>query len=108
TFYNTVYNTNGFFGNVITDISNTQFANAQYRSDYYIENASFFKMDFMSAGYSFENVMGSKVRGRVGLTVRNAFFITKYKGLDPEVGGGIDNNIYPRARVFMLNLSLTF
>jgi iron complex outermembrane receptor protein len=108
TFYNTIYNANGFFSNVMPDIYNTQFTNAQYRSDYYIENASFFKMDFMSAGYNFENIMGSKLRGRVGLTVRNAFFITKYKGLDPEVANGIDNNIYPRARVYMLNVSLTF
>lgn len=108
TFYNSIYNSNGFFGNVITDIYNTGFTNAQYRSDYYIENASFFKMDFISAGYNFDNLITSKVKGRIGFTVRNAFFITNYKGLDPEVGGGIDNNIYPRARVYMLNLSLTF
>lgn len=108
TFYNSIYNSSKFFGNVTSEIYNTQFTAAQYRSDYYVENASFFKMDFMTAGYSFENVLNSKVKGRVGFTVRNAFFITNYKGLDPEVGGGIDNNIYPRARVFMLNLSLTF
>lgn len=107
-FYNNLFNANGFLGNVTSDISNTEFANAQYRSDYYVENASFFKMDFISAGYSFNRLLNDKLRGRIGFTVRNAFFITDYTGLDPEVGSGIDNNIYPRPRTFMLNLSLTY
>jgi len=107
-FYNTIYNSNGFFSNVTSSIRDTEFTNAQYRSDYYVENASFFKMDFISAGYSFNKLFSDKLKGRIGFTVRNAFFITDYTGLDPEVNNGIDNNIYPRPRTYMLNLSLTY
>ena len=46
---------------------------------------------------------------RVYVTVQNPFVITKYDGLDPEISGsGVDNNIYPRPRVFMLGLNLNF
>lgn len=104
-----IYSSNGgFFNNVPRSIFETNFSNAQYLSDHYIEDASFFKMDFISAGYNFEKIFTEKLRGRVGFTVRNAFIITNYSGLDPEVSGGIDNNLYPRPRVFMLNLSLTY
>lgn len=73
-----------------------------------MENASFFRMDNMSAGYNFAEVLGQKLKARLSFTVQNAFVITKYKGLDPEVEGGIDNNFYPRPRVFLLGLNLTF
>jgi iron complex outermembrane receptor protein len=95
-----------FLNNVPTSIEETGFSTPQYLSSYYVENASFFKMDYISAGYSFNNL--EKLKARVGVTVNNAFFITDYKGLDPEVNGGIDNNIYPRPRVFMLSLNLTY
>ncbi len=106
--YSTVYNQSGFFNNVPKAITNTGFINPQYWSDYYVENASFFKMDFMSAGYNFDNILPQKVKARVSFTVQNAFFITKYSGNDPEVNNGIDNNIYPRPRTFLLGLNLTF
>ena len=102
--YSTVYNQSGFFNNIPRQSENAKFTNTQYFSDFYIENASFFKMDNMSAGYNFENFL----KARLSLTVQNAFTITKYKGLDPEVDGGIDNNFYPRPRVFVLGVNLTF
>lgn len=115
--YSNIFNTNGFLNNVPSAIDDTRFSNAQYLSSYYIEDASFFKMDYISAGYSFAG-LGEKVKGRIGITVNNAFFITDYSGLDPEVNRGrdangiestgIDNNIYPRPRVFMLSLNLTY
>jgi TonB-dependent starch-binding outer membrane protein SusC len=101
-----LFNSNLFLNNVPTSIEETGFSTPQYLSSYYVENASFFKMDYISAGYSFNNL--EKLKARVGVTVNNAFFITDYKGLDPEVNGGIDNNIYPRPRVFMLSLNLTY
>jgi iron complex outermembrane receptor protein len=61
-------------------------------------------MDNMSVGYNFEK----KLRARLSFTVQNVFTITKYNGLDPEVDGGIDNNFYPRPRVFVLGVNLTF
>lgn len=102
--YSTVYNQSGFFNNIPTQVNNAKFTNTQYFSDFYVENASFFKMDNMSVGYNFEK----KLKARVSFTVQNVFTITKYKGLDPEVDGGIDNNFYPRPRVFVLGVNLSF
>jgi iron complex outermembrane receptor protein len=102
--YSTVYNQSGFYNNVPRQVNNAKFTNTQYFSDFYIENASFFKMDNMSVGYNFE----TPLKARLSFTVQNVFTITKYKGLDPEVDGGIDNNFYPRPRVFVLGVNLTF
>jgi iron complex outermembrane receptor protein len=102
--YSTVYNQSGFYNNVPTLINNAKFTNTQYFSDFYVENASFFRMDNMSVGYNFDQY----VKTRLSFTVQNAFTITNYKGLDPEVDGGIDNNFYPRPRVFVLGVNLTF
>ncbi|MGC4023523.1 MAG: TonB-dependent receptor [Cyclobacteriaceae bacterium] len=108
-FYSTnMYNQAGFFSNLPRAISDTQFVNPQYYSSYYVQNASFFKMDNISVGYNFNQLFTQKLKARVGLTVQNAFFVTKYKGIDPEVDGGIDNNVYPRPRVFLLSLNLTY
>ncbi|MGL4293205.1 MAG: SusC/RagA family TonB-linked outer membrane protein [Bacteroidales bacterium] len=79
-----------------------------YMSDYYIQNASFLRVDNITLGYSFRNLFNKGLMGRVYGTVSNPFVLTKYKGLDPEVGGGIDNNIYPRPMVSQIGVSLTF
>ena len=102
--YSTVYNQSGFFNNIPTLSNNAKFTNTQYFSDLYIENASFFKMDNMSVGYNLKKYL----KARVSFTVQNVFTITKYTGLDPEVNGGIDNNFYPRPRVFVLGVNLKF
>ena len=102
--YSTVYNQSGFYNNLPRLVNNAKFTNTQYFSDFYVENASFFKMDNISLGYNFVKAF----KARVSLTVQNAFTITKYKGLDPEVDGGIDNNFYPRPRVYVLGVNLTF
>jgi TonB-dependent starch-binding outer membrane protein SusC len=107
-FYGNVYNSAGFFTNLNQDINNTNFRSARYLSDYYVQNASFFKMDFISTGYNFTKLFTEKLRGRIGFTVRNAFIITNYTGLDPELNNGIDNNLYPRPRTFVFNLTLTY
>lgn len=104
--YSSIYNQSGFLNNVPTSIYDTKFFSTQYFSDYYVENASFFRMDNISVGYNFEKLFGSKLDGRVSFTCQNAFVITNYSGLDPEVAGGIDNNIYPKARTFVLGLNL--
>jgi TonB-linked SusC/RagA family outer membrane protein len=106
-FYNNVYQLQ-HFRNVPNYINDARFVSSQQYSDYYVQNASFFKMDNISAGYNFQNLLAKKVKARLSLTVQNAFFITKYKGLDPEISGGIDNNIYPRPRTFLLGLNVTF
>ena len=106
--YQSVYNQSGYASNIVTDVENTKFMTAQYMSDFYLENASFFRMDNINLGYTFEKLFTEKLNGRVAFTIQNAFVISKYSGLDPEVNNGIDNNIFPRPRTFMLGLNLNF
>lgn len=77
-------------------------------SDYYVQNASFVKMDNASLGYNFGKILRGKAQLSVNGNVQNVFTVTKYKGVDPEVNGGIDNNIYPRPRTYVLGLNLKF
>ncbi len=97
----------GYWKNFTTQLSDTRFVKRQFTSDYFVENASFFKLDYVTAGYNFNNIM-DKFNIRVNFTVQNAFIITKYNGMDPEVDGGVDNSFYPRPRTFLLGLSFTF
>ncbi len=106
--YQQVYNQSGFLSNILTDVRKTDFMTAQYWSSFYLENASYFKLDYISLGYNFTSLFGNNTSGRIGLSVQNVFTITKYTGLDPEVDNGIDNNIYPRPRTFMLSISLNY
>ena len=65
-------------------------------------------MDNINLGYNVGKVLGGKANLRVNANVQNVFTITKYKGLDPEINGGIDNNFYPRPRVVAFGLNLDF
>jgi TonB-linked SusC/RagA family outer membrane protein len=98
----------GYLSNRVKNVTETGFENSQYFSDYYIENGSFMKLDNVSVGYNVNNLWQDKLKLRVYLTAQNLVTITKYSGLDPEVFSGIDNNIYPRPRIFQLGLSLTY
>lgn len=97
----------GYWKNFTRALSETNFVKRQFTSDYFVENASFLKLDNISAGYRFDKLFGT-LGARVSFTVQNAFIITKYSGLDPEIDGGIDNNFYPRPRTFMLGIGLTY
>jgi iron complex outermembrane receptor protein len=97
----------GYWKNFPTILNETQFVKRQFTTDYFVENGSFFKLDNVSAGYTFENI-ADKLNLRISLTVQNAITITKYGGIDPEISGGIDNNIYPRPRTFMFGLSISY
>ncbi|ADV44999.1 TonB-dependent receptor [Bacteroides helcogenes] len=77
-------------------------------SDYFVQNATFLKCDNITLGYSFDKLFGAKLGGRVYGAVTNVFTITNYKGIDPEVFGGIDNNLYPRPFTAQLGLTLNF
>jgi len=66
------------------------------------------RCDNITLGYTFTNVMSTTFGGRLYATVGNPFVITKYKGLDPEVSGGIDRNVYPRPVTFTIGLNLNF
>jgi outer membrane receptor protein involved in Fe transport len=65
-------------------------------------------MDNASLGYNFGKVLRGKAALSVTGNVQNVFSVTNYQGVDPEVGGGIDNNVYPRPRTFVLGLNLKF
>lgn len=97
----------GYWANAPKFLEDTKFVTRQPYSDYFVQNASFFKLDNLNAGYNIDNIM-KKVNARVSFTVQNVFTITKYKGIDPEVDGGVDSNFYPRPRSFILGVNLTF
>jgi TonB-linked SusC/RagA family outer membrane protein len=98
----------GYWKNMPTYLSETNFVKRQFTSDYFVENASFLKMDNISAGYTFNKFAGQDINARVSFTVQNVFTVTNYSGLDPEVENGIDDNFYPRPRTFTLGVNLTF
>lgn len=99
-----------FIGNASTDYLATGFFNNQYLSDYYIENASFFRIDNIHAGYSVGKIFKSDVMMRINASIQNVAIFTKYRGLDPEIANstGVDNNIYPRPRTYALGVNLDF
>ncbi len=97
----------GYWANAPKYLEDTKFVTRQPYSDYFVQNASFFKLDNLNAGYNIDNLM-NKVSARVSFTIQNVFTITKYNGIDPEVKDGVDNNFYPRPRTFILGVNLTF
>ena len=82
------------------------------QSDYYVQNASFLKCDNITLGYSFDSLFKGNsykgIGGRVYATCSNVFCITKYKGIDPEIGNGVDQNMYPRPISFIVGVNLNF
>ncbi|MES2108223.1 MAG: SusC/RagA family TonB-linked outer membrane protein [Bacteroidota bacterium] len=107
--YRGLYSSLGYLSNQTTAADDTKFTNALQTnlSDYYIQNASFFRMDNMNIGYMIPTP-GQKFKLHVSAGVQNVFVITGYKGLDPEVSGGLDNNFFPRARIYQLGLNCNF
>lgn len=99
-----------FLSNVTRDANNTRFATAtqdRYSSDYYVQNGSFLRMENVTLGYNVGTLFNNKGSLRLTAAVQNVFLVTKYKGLDPEIANGIDNNIYPRPRSFTFGLNLS-
>jgi len=115
---------NGYYSNLPVDVFNTYYVDGYNRTiwdeegksiistadasitDRFLENASFLRCDNITLGYSFTK---NKISGRAYCTVSNPFIITKYTGLDPEVGlGGVDNSIYPRSMTTVLGINLQF
>jgi iron complex outermembrane receptor protein len=100
-----------FIRNIGTDYDNTNFQNMQYLSDYYIENASFFRLDNLNFGYDAGKIFNNRSSQlRVTASIQNLFVVSKYSGLDPEnsLSTGVDNVIYPRPRIYSLGFNLDF
>ncbi|MCG8476680.1 MAG: SusC/RagA family TonB-linked outer membrane protein, partial [Cytophagales bacterium] len=116
--YQAVYSGFPYIGNTSPDIFDTEFTGKikdaeQRASDYYLENGSFFRMDHITLGYTFNSLYKGKGNARIFATVQNAFVISDYSGLDPEVaiGGdqaGIDKDLYPRPRTFVFGVNVNF
>jgi iron complex outermembrane receptor protein len=109
--YGNLFASNGnYFSNTTSLLGNqVNFISGQPFSDYYVQRANFVRCENITVGYNFTKLGGSDSR-TLGLSfsVQNAFVLTPYKGIDPEVVNGIDNNAYPRARTYTLGLNLGF
>ena len=105
--------TNNFNSNRLNSAAWSNFKQACYLSDYSVRDGSFFKIDNITLGYTFPQICKSaKLDRAMGLnifaTVQNVATFTKYDGLDPEVYSGIDNNLYPRPRTYVLGVKFNF
>lgn len=101
----------GQLANIPTSFNNTGFeipTGIIALSDIYVENGSFLRMDNITLGYTFPEWLEGKASLRLFTGVQNAFIITEYSGLDPEINGGLDNTIYPRQRQFLFGANLKF
>lgn len=85
----------------------TGFATRQFWSDYYVENASFLKMDNLTVSYDFGR-LSNKVGLQLSMMMQNVFTLTKYTGVDPEISNGFDSSFYPRPRIVSISLGLNF
>ena len=99
--------------NISSDYYNTGFkfednGTQRYLSDYFVKDASFVKLDNVTVGYTFNKSLLKAATLRFTAGVQNVFTLTKYNGLDPEKFNGIDNNVYPRARVFLVGVNANF
>lgn len=102
-----------FVQNGAPDYFNTRFSGTttnEYLSDYYIENASFLRLDNINIGYNMGKIMHNKASLRLTGSIQNVFVITNYSGLDPENAGnsGTDYTIYPRPRIFSVGANIDF
>ena len=106
--------TKGYIDNLSTYVLKTGWTEAlseyQQYSDMFLENASFFRMDDINVGYTFDKFKNWNGKIRVGASVQNVFTITKYSGLDPEItsADGVDNNLIPRPRLYTVRLNINF
>ncbi|MBN1953168.1 MAG: TonB-dependent receptor [Bacteroidales bacterium] len=110
-YFNRVTSGGSYLSNIPESTFNSEFITTpnddRYKSDFYVRNASFFRMDNITVSYLFSNLIKENTSLSVYATVQNAFVITKYNGIDPEVFSGVDNNVYPRPRTFLLGLNLS-
>jgi TonB-linked SusC/RagA family outer membrane protein len=103
-----VFNPLGYLANTFQDVLSTHFYYSTPQSDYYIQNASFLKMDNLGLSFNAGKIFRNEANLRINANCQNVFTITKYSGQDPELYGGIDNTFYPRPRTWVLGVNLQF
>ncbi|MTH15131.1 TonB-dependent receptor [Flavobacterium sp. LC2016-01] len=109
--YNTVLIRQNDLANGVENLLETGFkqgSNFQLKSDYYVQDASFVKLDNVTVGYTFNQKIKGISMLKLTASAQNVLTITKYEGLNPEISNGIDNNLYPRPITFMLGLNANF
>ena len=103
--FTTYYEDNMRSDAIYSDAEGTTKFDKWFATDYFVENGSFLRCDNITLGWSFKR---PKFSGRAFCTVSNPFVISGYSGLDPEVFGGIDNNLYPRSMTTVVGVNLQF
>lgn len=106
--YNNLYHPTGYLGNVNKVATELDFVNPQYFSDHFVQNGSFLRLDHITLGYDFSSMVEKVSLLKFYITMQNPVLITNYDGIDPEVFGGIDNNVYPRSRTFLFGVNAGF
>lgn len=94
--------------NVHADINEIGFETPEYFSDHFIQDGSFLRLDHITLSYTFNELFKKAGSIRVYGTLQNPILVTNYSGLDPEVFGGIDSNIYPRSRTILFGVNANF
>jgi iron complex outermembrane receptor protein len=104
--------TNQFVSNRVASAPKSMFTQAQYLSDYYLQDGSFLKLDNFTLGYTIPKLFNVTADRPFSMnifgTVQNICTLTRYTGIDPEIFGGIDSTVYPRPRTFVLGVKLNF
>ena len=104
--------TNQFVSNRVASAPKSMFSQAQYLSDYYLQDGSFLKLDNFTLGYTIPSLFYVTADRPFSLnifgTVQNICTFTRYTGIDPEIFGGIDGTVYPRPRTFILGAKVNF
>jgi iron complex outermembrane receptor protein len=108
--YNQIDARNGYYlalpGNITKDAFNSGFRYNNKASDYYIQKASFVQLDNLELGYRLNDILHSKLQGRLYFSAQNLLTISSYEGLNPEAYNGIDYNNYPQPRTFVFGLTI--
>lgn len=99
---------NEFLVNRTRSAFDTNFQTVHTLSDYYVQDASFWRIDNITLGWSFKEVPNLFSGGRIYTAIQNPLVITNYKGLDPEVFGGYDGNVYPRPLTILIGTNINF
>lgn len=103
-----VYSDQGSYSNILQATKDTGFQTQQLYSDYFLEDASFFRIDNISLGYTFPKLWNNSSSLRLTFGVQNVAVFTGYSGIDPEIYSGIDREVYPRPRTYSFSANLTF
>ena len=107
--------------NFLPKLNNLKNINFMTMSEIWLEDANYVKIQNITLGYDFKQLWKSCPLSqlRVYVAANNLFTITKYSGMDPELGSdggnngfgwaaGIDNGFYPTPRTYMVGVNLKF